>query len=69
MSVVDELAIIARRFYALARTAADPVTKLHLICLADSYVRQAGELKRAGVQRADCDATMAPGAGQMAPSP
>lgn len=45
MSVADDLAIIARRFYALARKASDPVTKLHLICLADSYVSQALELR------------------------
>jgi hypothetical protein len=47
MSVADELAIIARRFYALARATSKPVTKVHLICLADSYRRQADELTEA----------------------
>jgi hypothetical protein len=57
MSVADDLAIIARRFYVLARTASDPVTKLHLICLADSYVRQSHELKDAAAQQGCCAKT------------
>jgi hypothetical protein len=51
MSIADELMNKAQRFYALAHAASNPATKLQLVCLADDYVRQANELRRAHVAR------------------
>jgi hypothetical protein len=47
MAIADELATSAQRFYALARVASNPVTKLQLISLGDNYLQQANELKNA----------------------
>jgi len=44
--IIEELTTMGRRFYALARTTSDPVTKERLIALGDSYLGQADQLKR-----------------------
>ena len=45
METTDDLLIGARKFYYLARVAANPTTKLQLVALGDDYFRQAYELK------------------------
>lgn len=45
MATADDLMTSAQRFYALARTASDPTTKLQLVSLGDDYFRQANELR------------------------
>ena len=42
---IEELTIIARRFYTLARKTSDPIAKERLTILADSYLEQADQLK------------------------
>jgi len=51
MTVADDLMTKAQRFYALAHAAANPVTKLQLVSLADDYFRQANELRHEHVAR------------------
>lgn len=46
MATADDLMTSAQRFYALARTASNPTTKLQLVSLGDDYFRQANELRR-----------------------
>jgi hypothetical protein len=45
MATADDLMTSAQRFYALARVATNPVTKLQLVSLGDDYFRQAKEMR------------------------
>ena len=52
MATVDEFREIAHEAYARARASLDPSTKQELLNLADDYLKQAEELRRAHVVQA-----------------
>ena len=53
MATVDELLGMAHDAYAQARESLDPVAKCKLMRLADDYLKQANEMRRARVFQTD----------------
>ena len=53
MATVDELWQIAHKLYARARSSVDPSTKRMLMLAADDYLKQANDIRRGQVVKAE----------------
>jgi hypothetical protein len=53
MATVDDLWQIAHNLYARARSSADPVAKRMLMRAADDYLKQANDIRRSQVIKAE----------------
>ncbi len=53
MATVDELWQIAHNLYGRARSSGDPATKLRLMRAADDYLKQANDIRRGQVVKAE----------------
>lgn len=53
MTTVDELWQMAHNLYARARSSSDPATKRMLMQAADDYLRQANDIRRRQIIKAE----------------
>jgi hypothetical protein len=53
MATVDDLWHMAHNLYARARSSADPAAKLQLMRAADDYLKQANDIRRSQVIKAE----------------
>jgi hypothetical protein len=53
MTTVDELWQVAHNLYARARASADPAARRMLMVAADDYLKQANDIRRSQVVKAE----------------